>query len=70
MGRNKNFILLRFVKINNKIVFINIIEYENVAANKKIIGMFPKKLITNNVQCSHMKFNNLISVGVAGSTPY
>ena len=70
MERNKIFILLKFVNINSKIIIINIIEFENIAANKKIIGMLPKRFITNNAQCSPFKFKKLISVGVVGSTPY
>ena len=53
MRRNKNFILFRFVKINNKIIFIDIIEFKNIVFKKRIIGMFPKRPITNHAQCSH-----------------
>ena len=69
MERIKNFILLRLVKIISKAIFKNVVEFQNVA-NKKVIGMFPKRLFTNSAQCSLLKFNDMISVGVIGSTPY
>ena len=70
MGRNKIFILLRFVKINSKIVFIDNHELENIATNKNIIIMFQKRLITKHAQCSPLKFFKSVGVGVEGSTPY
>ena len=56
--------MLRPVKINRKIAFVNVIEIENIATNKNIIGMFLKTLITNYAQCSLLKFTNLVSVAV------
>ena len=51
-------------------VFIIVIEFENIKNKEKIINMFPKGLITNHAQCSFLNINNLVSVGVAGSSSY
>ena len=39
------------VKVDNKILFVEIIETENVAVEKQIIGMLLRKLIKDYVQC-------------------
>ena len=69
MRSNQIFIWLRLVKLNSKILFINIIEIKNTASDK-IISMFPKIFITNHAQCSFLKLNKYVRVGVTGSTPY
>ena len=48
LGRNILFMLLRLIKVNSKIVLINIIKFKNITANIKIIGVFPKTIITNH----------------------
>ena len=70
MKRNKIYMMLRLVKICSKNGLQKIIDFENLAPDKKFTGMFSKRLIQVCTQSSVLLYNSFVKVGFIGSFQY